>query len=101
MTCQWGMSKLLEWYGRGQSCLRQENPWEPRSQYQKNQNRIAQFDYVRCVRPWFVTCIIPEKPRISKLKMVSQLRQITPFSRQITPFTRQITPLKNVEVWQK
>ena len=70
------MNKLLEWYERGQSCLRPENPWsqrqvkwEPWSQCQKNQNRIAQFGYVRCVRPWFVTPIIPEKPRISKLKM--------------------------------
>ena len=43
MTCQCGMSKLLEWYERGQSCLRQENlwsqkqvKWEPWSQCQKN-----------------------------------------------------------------
>jgi hypothetical protein len=42
---------------------------EPWSQCQKNQNRIAQFDYVRCVHPWFVTRIIPEKLRVSKLKM--------------------------------
>ena len=36
---------------------------------EKNQKRIAQFDYVSCVRPWFVICIIHEKLRISKLKM--------------------------------
>ena len=39
---------------------------------------------------------------VSQLRQITPFsRQITPFSRQITPFTRQITPLKNVEVWQK
>ena len=41
----------------------------PVSKKSEPDNRIAQFDYVRCVRPWFVTRIIPEKPRISNLNM--------------------------------
>ena len=39
----------------------------PVSKKSEPDNRIAQFDYVRCVRPWFVTRIIPQKPRISKI----------------------------------
>ena len=36
----------------------------------KNQNRISQFNYVCCVRPCFVTSMIPEKPRMAKLKIM-------------------------------
>ena len=66
----------------GKGCLRHlktRTPMKPKtgevgamvpvSKKSEPDNRIAQFDYVRCVRPWFVTRIIPEKPRISNLNM--------------------------------
>ena len=48
-----------------------KNRWSGRHgpSVNKNQNRISQFNCVRCVRPCFVTRMIPEKPRMAKLKM--------------------------------
>ena len=69
---------------------------EPWSQCQR-----IQFDRVHCVRPWFVTFTIPDKPRLSKLKVGKcPITHNYVFTRQITPFTQKNTFLGNAGFWR-
>ena len=60
----------------------------------KDHNRIAQFDYVRCVRPWFVNvCHSYHAWKTSKLEIENgwspDLRQVTPFPGKLHLFKPQ------------
>ena len=56
---------------------------------------LNSINYAPCVRSWFVTRIIPQKPPILKLKMGG-----FPITANYA-FLRQIKPLKSMGFWQK
>ena len=103
MTCLCGMSKLLEWYERGQSCLRPENPWsqrqvkwEPWSQCQKKSEPDRSIWLCELCAP--MVCHLYHTWKTSNFEIENGW---FPNYGKVRLFPGKLRPPKSVGFWQK